>query len=52
MYEKVYSNFSYGIDQIVSNKKIYYKKIKKDYNCKENLNFKEILKLKLKIINY
>ncbi len=52
MYEKVYSNFSHGIDQIVSNKKIYYKKIKKDYNCKKNLNFNEILKLKLKIINY
>lgn len=52
MYEKVYSNFSHGIDQIVSNKKRYYKKIKKDYNCKKNLNFTEILKLKLKIINY
>ena len=52
MYEKVYSNFSHGIDQIVSNKKRYYKKIKKDYNCKKNLNFNEILKLKLKIINY
>ena len=52
MYEKVYSNFSHGIDQIVSNKKRYYKKIKKDYNCKKNLNFNKILKLKLKIINY
>ena len=52
MYEKMYSNFSEGIDQIVSNKKKYYKKIKKDYNCKQKLNLIEILKLKIKILYY
>ncbi len=52
MYEKMYSNFSEGIDQIVSNKKKYYKKIKKDYSCKQNLNLAEILKLKIKILYY
>ena len=51
MYEKVYSNFSQGIDQIASNKKKHYKKVKKDYKCKKNLHFLEILKLKVKLIN-
>ena len=50
MYEKVYSNFSNGIDQIASNKRKYIKKVKRDYNCKKDLNFLEILKLKIKII--
>tara|TARA_X000000368_G_C22816926_1_gene617212 strand:- start:69 stop:743 length:675 start_codon:yes stop_codon:yes gene_type:complete len=52
MYEKMYSNFSEGIDQIVSNKKKYYKKIKKDYSYKKTLNLIEILKLKIKILYY
>lgn len=50
IYEKIYENFFYGINQIYSKKKIRYVKIKNEKNSKLSISFFEILLLKMKIL--
>ena len=50
IYEKIYENFFYGINQIYSKKKIRCVKTKNEKNSKLSISFFEILLLKMKIL--
>lgn len=50
IYERIYENFFYGINQIYSKKKIRYVKTKNEKNSKLSISFFEILLLKMKIL--
>jgi formyltetrahydrofolate hydrolase len=50
IYEEFYLNFYYGIDKILSKKKISYLKIKEDLSLKKTISFLEMIKLKLRLL--
>ena len=50
IYEEFYLNFYYGIDKILSKKKLVYLKFKKDISLKETISFLEMIKLKLRLL--
>lgn len=50
VYELIYSNFFYGIDNICKLKKIKYKKIKKIKSLKKSFSFYDTILLKIKLI--
>ena len=50
IYEKIYENFFYGINQIFSKDKIQYTKVKNDKTSKISITLFEILLLKIKIL--